>query len=140
MPDGNQTGGHDVRVVPDLVFTAPDGKPLLADLYLPANPETTPPVILSLHGGAWRVGDRRLAPDLKRFFAARGFAMASIEYRLTGEAMFPAQIHDVKTAIRWLRSLRFQCRADRLVGLIGRRSSGGARRRRRAGAGTAGAR
>ena len=54
------------------------------------------------------MGDRRLAPDLKRFFAARGFAMASIEYRLTGEAIFPAQLHDVKTAIRWLRSVASQ--------------------------------
>lgn len=54
------------------------------------------------------MGDRRLGPDLKRFFAARGFAMASIEYRLTGEAIFPAQLHDVKTAIRRLRSVASQ--------------------------------
>lgn len=108
MADGKQTSGQGVRVITDLVFAAPGGKSLLADLYLPENAKTPPPVILWLHGGAWRVGDRRLAPDLKRFFAARGFAMASIEYRLTGEAIFPAQLHDVKTAIRWLRSVASQ--------------------------------
>ena len=68
MPDGNQTGGHDVRVVPDLVFAAPDGKPLLADLYLPANPETTPPVILWLHGGAWHpISNASLPPVVSQW-------------------------------------------------------------------------
>ena len=57
-------------------------------------------MIVWLHGGGWRFGDRRLAPDLSRYFASSGFAMASIDYRLTTDAIFPAQIEDVKTAIR----------------------------------------
>jgi acetyl esterase/lipase len=70
MADGNRASEQDVRVVPDLVFAMPGGKPLLADLYLPAKPDRPPPVILWLHGGGWRIGDQRLAPDLRRFFAA----------------------------------------------------------------------
>src|SRR5262249_32110326 len=63
------------------------------------------PVVLWIHGGGWKFGDRKSGPDLKRFFASRGIAMASIDYRLTGEAIFPAQIHDGKTAIRWLHEI-----------------------------------
>ncbi|MBT2653971.1 alpha/beta hydrolase [Bacillus sp. ISL-18] len=94
----------EVKVIPDLEFAAPNGKPLLLDLYLPIGTEGPVPVIVWLHGGGWRIGDRKLGPDFRVRFAERGFAMASIEYRLSSEATFPAQIHDVKAAIRWLRS------------------------------------
>ncbi|MEH7098297.1 alpha/beta hydrolase [Neobacillus vireti] len=94
----------EVKVIPDLEFAAPNGKPLLLDLYLPIGTDGTVPVIIWLHGGGWRIGDRKLGPNLSVRFAECGFAMASIEYRLSSEATFPAQIHDVKAAIRWLRS------------------------------------
>ncbi|MFW0794409.1 alpha/beta hydrolase [Gordonia sp. CPCC 205515] len=77
--------------------------PLLLDLYRPDQAEPVP-VVIWLHGGGWFTGDRTLAPDLWRYFADAGIAMASIEYRLTGEAIFPAQLHDVRAAIRYLRT------------------------------------
>ena len=46
-----------------------------------------------------------MAPDLSRFFAERGFAMVSIDYRLSDEAVFPAPIEDVNSAVRWIRSV-----------------------------------
>lgn len=95
---------YEVKVLPNLEFAAPNGKPLLLDLYLPIDAGKPIPVIVWLHGGGWRIGDRKLGPDFRIRFAERGFAMASIEYRLSGEDIFPAQIHDVKAAIRWLRS------------------------------------
>ena len=55
-----------------------------------------------LHGGGWSGGTRTTGPDFKRFFAQDGFAMASIEYRLTPSITFPANAEDVKTAIRWI--------------------------------------
>ncbi|MES1261492.1 MAG: alpha/beta hydrolase [Acidobacteriota bacterium] len=88
----------------DVVYASPNGKPLLADLYLPDEPVRPLPTILFLHAGGWLAGDRRLGPDLSRFFAERGFAMVSIDYRLSKEAVFPAALHDVVTAIQWLRS------------------------------------
>jgi len=94
----------EVKVIPDLEFAAPNGTPLLLDLYLPIGAERPVPVIVWLHGGGWRIGDRKLGPDFRVRFAEQGYAMASIEYRLSSEATFPAQIHDVKAAIRWLRS------------------------------------
>jgi acetyl esterase/lipase len=92
-----------VRVVRDVLFAAPGGVPLLADLFLPVESPRRPPVIVWVHAGGWRFGSRHLAPDLSRFFAERGFAMVTIDYRLTRHATFPAQLEDVKTALAWLR-------------------------------------
>jgi acetyl esterase/lipase len=96
---------YEVKVLTDIEFASPNEKPLLVDFYLPIGVEKPIPVIVWLHGGGWRIGDRKLGPDFRERFAERGFAMVSIEYRLSGEAIFPAQIHDVKAAIRWLRSV-----------------------------------
>ena len=93
-----------VTRVDDVVYSAPGGRPLLADLYLPVEAARPVPVIIFLHAGGWRGGDRRFGPDLGRFYTERGFAMVSVEYRLSGEAVFPAAVHDVKAAIRWVRS------------------------------------
>ena len=114
-----------VSRVDDLVFASPGGNPLLADLYLPDGAPRPLPVIVWLHGGGWRVGDRRLAPDLGRFFAERGFAMASFDYRLSGDAIFPAAVEDVKTGIRWLRSVADVYSLDPArIGLWGSSSGG----------------
>ncbi|HZH59029.1 MAG TPA: alpha/beta hydrolase [Metabacillus sp.] len=95
----------EVEIIPDLVYAVPNGKELLADLYVPKNRPTPLPVIIWLHGGGWRFGDRKLGPDFSKYFARRGFAMVSIEYRLSEEAIFPAPVHDVKTAVRWVRTI-----------------------------------
>src|SRR5262245_6421633 len=62
------------------------------DLYLPEKADGPLPVIVWVHGGGWRQGDKRGGPALP--FAARGFAVASINYRLSPHAPFPAQIED----------------------------------------------
>jgi hypothetical protein len=75
------------------------------DLYLPAGASVPYPVIVAIHGGGFTAGDKsdgQVAPMLLGL--ARGYAVAAIDYRLSGEAKFPAQIQDVKSAIRWLRA------------------------------------
>jgi acetyl esterase/lipase len=85
-------------------------RPLLLDLHLPAAAGTTPPVpvVVWLHGGAFWAGDRRYLPaNLDTVFdalVAAGIAVATIDYRLSGEARFPAQLNDLRTAIRYLRA------------------------------------
>jgi acetyl esterase/lipase len=74
------------------------------DLYLP-NGETGPrPVIVWIHGGAWSAGDKAECPPLRQGFAQQGYAIASVNYRLSQHALFPAQLEDCKAAIRWLRA------------------------------------
>ena len=87
-----------------LTYASRGGTDLLMDLYLPDGVSGRLPVILFLHGGGWSGGTRTTGPDFKRFFAQDGFAMASIEYRLTPAGVFPNNAEDVKTAIRWLRA------------------------------------
>ena len=96
---------HSVEIITDLVYAEINGRQLLADLYLPKVKKEPLPVIIWLHGGGWRFGDRRLGPDFTRYFASKGFAMVSIDYRLSDEDTFPAQIHDVKTAVRWVKTI-----------------------------------
>jgi acetyl esterase/lipase len=98
------------RAFYDIEYAAIEGfRPLHLDLYLPAI-EGPAPVVAYIHGGAFRFGGRRegvvSAPIWKQLLGA-GFAVAAIEYRLSGEATFPACVHDVHAAVRWLR-----CYAD----------------------------
>ena len=87
------------RSFKDVVYATADGKPLALDLYLPANVQH-PPLVIYLHGGAWKDGDRAQYPA---FLVARGFAVASLDFRSTNVAPFPANVHDIKAGIRFLR-------------------------------------
>jgi acetyl esterase/lipase len=97
-----------VRRVPDVVYgEVPGYRPLELDLYLPLDGGPAP-VIVHVHGGGWRRGSRRhplpaLGADFYDRLAARSFAVAAIDYRLSGEARFPAPLDDVRAAIGWVR-------------------------------------
>lgn len=78
---------------------------LRLDLYLPDRRNPHPvPVLVYIHGGMWMFGTKDGEQQLFEHFAREGIAVASIEYRFISEAIFPAQIRDVNTAIRWLRA------------------------------------
>ncbi|UOZ05304.1 alpha/beta hydrolase fold domain-containing protein [Amycolatopsis sp. WQ 127309] len=91
-------------------------RPLELDLHLPAGPGPHPAIVY-LHGGGWRRGSRRttIPASLCPTLAERGFAVAAADYRLSGEARFPAQLEDVRAAITWLRS-EVDCAATFLWG------------------------
>lgn len=101
-----------IEITRDVVYATPGGFELKADIYAPRNPSGPRAAIIWLHGGGWRFGNRRLAPDLSRYYAERGYVMVSIDYRLSGVAIFPAALEDVKTAIRWLKSVATQYNID----------------------------
>ena len=74
---------------------------LALDLYLPEHKPRSP-LIVWVHGGVWRSGSKKSMPLIK--LVTNGYAIASVDYRLSTQAKFPAQIHDLKAAIRFLRS------------------------------------
>ncbi len=75
------------------------------DLYLPEAPADKPrPLLVFIHGGGWEAGSKDDAGLVTQLATAGGYAAASVNYRLTDQAAWPAQIHDCKAAIRWLRA------------------------------------
>jgi acetyl esterase/lipase len=103
-----------VKALPDLEYGKADGKPLLLDLFLPDSAKPPVPLIVWIHGGAWLSGSRKDATALS--LATKGYGVASIDYRLSSAAIFPAQIHDCKAAVRWLRAnaAKYGIDADRI--------------------------
>ena len=95
--------------VPNLsygTYTGSGGQPqnLLLDLYLPLAGAGPHPLVIWVHGGGWQGGSRFPAPSAATDLCALGYAVASIDYRLSGTAIWPAQIQDCRGAIRWLRA------------------------------------
>ncbi|MCC6698518.1 MAG: alpha/beta hydrolase [Candidatus Hydrogenedentes bacterium] len=92
---------RDAAFYRDLAYVSNGHERQRLDLFVPAN-AATPPLIILVHGGAFRAGSKenmRPAPFLRH-----GYAVASINYRLSGDALWPAQIEDCKAAVRWLRA------------------------------------
>lgn len=103
FPDG-------VKAWRDVVYTTVDGfRPQVVDVYVPSS-KGPHPLVLYIHGGGWRGGHTRHSgafadfPKVLASLAAEGFTVASLEYRLSSEAAFPAQLQDSNAAIRFLRS------------------------------------
>jgi acetyl esterase/lipase len=86
----------------DLQYADRESGALALDLYVPDG-ETAAPLVVSIHGGGWQSGDRTQTGDTLRL-VERGYALASVSYRLTDAATFPAQIRDCRAAVRWLRA------------------------------------
>jgi acetyl esterase/lipase len=89
--------------------------PLHLDMLCPSPMPATPaPTVIYLHGGGWAEGERStgLYPWLNPLLAAHGFITVSVTYRLSRVAPFPAQIHDVKAAVRWIRAHAEQYHID----------------------------
>lgn len=98
-----QAGAKEPKVIQNISYVPGSSNPFQQlDLYLPKWHAGPMPVVVWIHGGAWLMGDKNHPPaDL---LCPRGFAVASINYRLAQQAEFPAQINDCKAAVRWLRA------------------------------------
>lgn len=120
-----------VKAYRDIVYqTNPGYRPQVVDIYVPATPGPHP-LVMYIHGGGWTGGHTRHSGALADFpkvlasLAAEGFAVASLEYRLSGEARFPAQLQDSNAALRFLRAHAAEYRIDpNRVGLWGGSAGG----------------
>ncbi len=108
-------GVEHLRNIP---FGSGGGTSLHLEIFRPRKAWKSPaPVIVKLHGGGWRWGDRLTAVEDLLPLAASGYFCIAPQYRLTDAAIFPAQLHDVKCAIRWVRAHRKEFNLD--AGRIG---------------------
>lgn len=121
---------------PDLTYATLSGyRPLTLDLYLPPASMPAPaagfPLVAYVHGGDYTSGHARQSgafvdfPGVLASLAARGYVVASVNYRLSGEAPSPAAAMDVKTAIRWLRTKAGEYRVDPVRAAVWGASAGG---------------
>lgn len=90
-----------VKTLRNVEYAKVGTKSLLMDVFVPAGADKPLPLIVWIHGGGWIGGDKSYCPALK---FSKQYVVASIDYRLAQEAMFPAQIEDCKAAIRFLRA------------------------------------
>jgi acetyl esterase/lipase len=97
------------QTYPNLTYatwTASDGstQPLQLELLVPSGTSAPVPVVVWIHGGGWFSGSRLPIPSGVSALCSQGYAVASVDYRLVPDAIWPAQLHDVKAAVRWLRA------------------------------------
>jgi acetyl esterase/lipase len=126
-PPGGPRLPDSLRAERDVPYASTDHPRQRLDLYLPREPKSDRlPLIVFIHGGGWRNGDKAggLAQILP-FVRTGEYAGASIGYRLSGDAVWPAQIHDCKAALRWLRAHadQFGLDPDR-IGVMGTSAGG----------------
>ncbi len=104
----------------DITYAVVDGRELKLDLYLPTD-TADPPLLVWVHGGAWQRGSKETVYTTD--FVKDGYAIASIEFRNSVDAVFPAQVHDIKAAIRFLRAMAATYGYDATrIGIHGRSS------------------
>ncbi len=113
-----------VKIIRDLPYIEGGDDAQKLDLYLPETPVEKPlPLIVHIHGGGWMGGSKFPCPVAN--MAARGYVVASIEYRFSQKAKFPAQIQDCQAAIRWLRARSREFNIDpEHVGVVGGSAGG----------------
>jgi pectinesterase len=110
---------------PALTFARYGERELQLDLWRPKDRARPLPAIVCIHGGGWWKGERAQHAALAQALAERGFVAVTISYRLSGEQPFPAQIHDAKAAVRWLRAQAATYGVDAgAIGAIGHSAGG----------------
>jgi acetyl esterase/lipase len=117
LPDG-------VAEQRNIVYASRGARKLRLDIFHPESGVDYPGVLM-VHGGGWRSGDRSMEIPLAQQLAARGYVVAAVEYRLSPETRYPAAVHDIKAAVRWLRANAAQYRLDPRRIAVSGESAGG---------------
>ncbi len=114
-----------VREEHNLVYKTIGNRNLKLDIFIPDENEKQIPIVIFIHGGGWRSGDKSFQHPLANEIASKGFLCAAVEYRLSPEAGYPAAVQDIKSAIKWLKKNSAVYNADSSkVTLLGCSSGG----------------
>jgi len=93
-----------VKVQKDIVYRKIGDRHLLLDVFYPAKTKKRKPAVLMIFGGGWKSGDKTQNHAMAIELAKQGYVAVSAEYRLSGEAIYPAAVLDLKAATAWMRS------------------------------------
>lgn len=105
---------ENVLVKKDVVYRTIGDRQLLADIYYPiANTDKKRPAVLMIFGGGWKSGNKNQWQAYGYRLAEKGYVAIAVEYRLSPEANYPAAVHDLKAAVRWIRAHAKQYRMDK---------------------------
>lgn len=117
--------GFGQQLKKDLVYGEAAGRKLHLDFALPENAATPAPVVLCIHGGGWQQGHRAAHHRTVLLLAKKGYVGVTMEYRLAPKDKFPAQLEDVRTALRFVRSQAKEWKADpERIALLGDSAGG----------------
>jgi acetyl esterase/lipase len=117
---GDGPGAVKVTTAYNLVYARNGGTELKLDLARPAEGTGPFPAMVVIHGGAWRMGQKSLMRGMLQEFARRGYVAIAPQYRFCPQETFPAQVHDVKAAVRWLKTHAADFKVDAAhVGALG---------------------
>jgi len=126
VPDSLPKGVKEYRnlVYASLPNSVHEKRDLHLDIFRPNNAAILPALIM-IHGGGWRSGDKLMEVPMAQLIAPHGFVTVPIEYQLSLEAPFPAAVHNIKAAIRWLKANAHEYRIDTNKIAISGTSAGG---------------
>lgn len=115
----------DIVFEQEIEYSNPDGQHLQLNMARPAQTSGRLPAVLCIHGGGFRAGTRERWDNLCRQLAERGYVAVTATYRLAPKYQFPAAVHDVKAAVRWLRAHADDYQIDpERIGVVGDSAGG----------------
>ncbi len=111
MVSKSPSGG--IKINRNLVYFKSGEIELHLDLFLPAGSKDKKyPVAVIIHGGGWRSGNKEMEEQSSLYMAEMGIAAAAVEYTLSGEMLYPASVHNIKSAIRWIKEVGKEFQLD----------------------------
>ena len=118
---GQTTAKPDATVL----YSQPSGEKLFLDVYKPDEKSSNHLAIILVHGGGWAAGDKTDMSDFARALTTKGFTCFSVQYRFASKYLWPAQLDDVQTAVRFIRAQSSQYRIDKdRIGAVGGSAGG----------------
>ncbi len=96
--------GDSISLIKDIIYTTVNSRQLKLDVFSPTKFKGKLPAVLMIFGGGWRSGNRTMHYPMASALAAKGYVVITADYRLSTEALYPAAVTDLKTALKWMRA------------------------------------